>query len=128
MIRIAGVNVPENKRAVIALTVITGLGKSSAVAILKKVNVPEDERLKNVSEPKIEQIRQVIEKEYVVEGDLRVAINQNIRRLKDIGTYRGMRHIKNLPVRGQRTKTNARTKRGNRVTVGSGRRKAAEKT
>ncbi len=128
MIRIAGVNVPENKRAVIALTVITGLGKSSAVAILKKVNVPEDERLKNVSEPKIEQIRQVIEKEYVVEGDLRVAINQNIRRLKDIGTYRGMRHIKNLPVRGQRTKTNARTKRGNRVTVGSGHRKAAEKT
>jgi len=128
MIRIAGVNVPENKRAVIALTVITGLGKSSAVAILKKVNVPEDERLKNVSESKIEQIRQVIEKEYIVEGDLRVAINQNIRRLKDIGTYRGMRHIKNLPVRGQRTKTNARTKRGNRVTVGSGRRKAAEKT
>jgi len=128
MIRIAGVNVPENKRAVIALKAIVGLGKSSAAAILRKVNISEDERLKNVSEPKIEQIRQIIEKEYVVEGDLRVAINQNIRRLKDIGTYRGMRHIKNLPVRGQRTKTNARTKRGNRVTVGSGRKKAAEKT
>jgi len=128
MVRIAGVNVPENKRAVIALTAITGLGKSSAAAILKKINIPEGERLKNIPEPKIEQIRQIIEKEYVVEGDLRVLVNQNIRRLKDIGTYRGMRHVKNLPVRGQRTKTNARTKRGNRVTVGSGRKKAAEKT
>lgn len=128
MIRIAGVNVDENKRAVIALTAVMGVGKSSAKKILKSASVSEDEKLKNISEQKIEQIRAVIEKESVVEGDLRVQVSNNIRRLKDIGTYRGTRHAKNLPARGQRTKTNARTKRGKKVTVGSGRKKASEKT
>lgn len=128
MIRIAGVNIPDNKRAVIALTAIMGVGKKTSQEILKKVSITEDERLKDVSEDKIEQIRRIIEKEYTVEGDLRVEVQRNIKRLKDIGTYRGLRHIKNLPVRGQRTKTNARTKRGKKVTMGSGRKKAAEKT
>lgn len=128
MIRIAGVNIPENKRAVIALTAIMGVGQKTAKDILKKVGISEDERLSKVSEVKVEQIRNIIEKEYIVEGDLRVEINRNIKRLKDIETYRGTRHIKGLPVRGQRTKTNARTKRGRKVTVGSGRKKAAEKT
>jgi len=128
MIRIAGVNVDENKRAVIALTAITGVGKSIAKKVLKSVSVGEDERLKNISEQKIEQIRNIVEKENVVEGDLRVQVSNNIRRLKEIGSYRGTRHAKNLPARGQRTKTNARTKRGKKVTVGSGRKKTAEKT
>lgn len=128
MIRIAGVNIPDNKRAVIALTAIMGVGKKTSQEILKKVSITEDERLKDVSEDKIEQIRRIIEKEYTVEGDLRVEVQRNIKRLKDIGTYRGLRHIKNLPVRGQRTKTNARTKRGKKITMGSGRKKAAEKT
>lgn len=128
MIRIAGVILPENKRSVIALTQISGIGKTTSANILKKVGIEPDERLKNVNEQKIEQIRNIIEKEFVVEGDLRVSVGQNIKRLKEIGSYRGSRHVKNLPVRGQRTKTNARTKRGKKVTVGSGRKKAAEKT
>jgi small subunit ribosomal protein S13 len=128
MIRIAGVNVDENKRAVIALTAVTGIGKPTAQKILKSVSVSEDERLKNLNEQKIEQIRNIVEKENVVEGDLRVQVSNNIRRLKDIGTYRGTRHTKNLPLRGQRTKTNARTKRGRKITVGSGRKKSSEKT
>ena len=128
MIRIAGVILPENKRSVIALTQISGIGKTTSANILKRVGIEPDERLKNVNEQKIEQIRNIIEKEFVVEGDLRVSVTQNIKRLKEIGSYRGSRHIKNLPVRGQRTKTNARTKRGKKVTVGSGRKKAAEKT
>lgn len=128
MIRIAGINLPEQKRAVIALTYLEGIGLTSAKNILAKVNVSESERLNKISEDKIEQIRSIIEKEYIVEGDLRVEIQNNIKRLKNTGSYRGLRHIKNLPVRGQRTKTNARTKRGKKVTVGSGRKKAAEKT
>jgi small subunit ribosomal protein S13 len=128
MIRIAGINLPEQKRAVIALTYLEGIGLTSAKKILAKVNVSESERLNKINEDKIEQIRAIIEKEYIVEGDLRVEIQNNIKRLKNIGSYRGLRHIKNLPVRGQRTKTNARTKRGKKVTVGSGRKKAAEKT
>lgn len=128
MIRIAGVILPENKRSVIALTQISGIGKTTSAKILKKVGIEPDERLKNINEQKIEQIRNIIEKEFVVEGDLRVSVGQNIKRLKEIGSYRGSRHVKNLPVRGQRTKTNARTKRGKKVTVGSGRKKAAEKT
>jgi len=128
MIRIAGVNLPENKRAVIALTYLEGIGLTTSGKILSQVNVSEDERLSKVSEEKIEKIRSIIEKNLTVEGDLRVEVQNNIKRLKNIGTYRGSRHIKNLPVRGQRTKTNARGKRGKKVTVGSGRKKAAEKT
>jgi len=128
MIRIAGVIIPEDKRAVIALTRIYGIGKNSAKKILSASGVSEDEKLKNLPDNKIEIIRNNIEKKLKVEGDLRLEVSQNIRRLKDIGSYRGSRHIKNLPVRGQRTKTNARTKRGKKMTVGSGRKKAAEKT
>jgi len=128
MIRIAGVNLPEKKRAVIALTYIKGIGLSLSKKILKEVGISEDEKLENIPEEKIEQIRQIIEKNYVVEGDLRVEVSNNIKRLKIINAYRGIRHARNLPVRGQRTKTNARTKRGKRVTVGSGRKKAADKT
>jgi small subunit ribosomal protein S13 len=128
MIRIAGINLPEQKRAVIALTYLEGIGLTSSKKILKQVNVSEDERLNKITESKIEQIRAIIEKEYIVEGDLRVEVQNNIKRLKNIGTYRGSRHIKGLPAKGQRTKTNARTKRGKKVTVGSGRKKAAEKT
>ena len=128
MIRIAGINLPENKRAVIALTYLEGIGLSSSKKILAQVNVEESTRLNKVPEEKIEKIRTIVEKDYVVEGDLRVELTNNIKRLKNIGTYRGSRHTKNLPVRGQRTKTNGRTKRGRKVTVGSGRKKAAEKT
>ena len=128
MIRIAGVNIPENKRAVIALTYIQGIGLKSSKNILSKANVSEDERLSKSSEANIERIRRIIEKDFLVEGDLRSEVGRNIKRLKEISSYRGTRHAKNLPVRGQRTKTNARTKRGRKITVGSGRKKSAEKT
>ena len=128
MIRISGVNISESKRAVIALTAITGIGKTTSSKVLAKAGVGENEKLGKVQESKIELIRNIVEKEYKVEGDLRAEVAQDVKRLKEIGTYRGMRHSKNLPVRGQRTKTNARTKRGKKVTVGSGRKKAAEKT
>ena len=128
MIRIAGINLPENKRAVIALAYLEGIGVSTAKKILSQVGVSEDERLNKISEAKIEQIRSIIEKDYSVEGDLRVEVQNNIKRLKNIATYRGLRHMRGLPVRGQRTKTNGRTKRGKKVTVGSGRKKASEKT
>jgi len=126
MIRIAGINIPDNKRADIALAYIEGIGKNTAQKILKKVKVDPEIKISQIGETQIAQIRDIIEKEYVVEGDLRVEIGQNIRRLKEIGAYRGVRHVKNLPVRGQRTKTNARTKRGKKITVGSGRKKAAD--
>ena len=128
MIRIAGINLPENKRAVIALTYLEGIGLSTSKKILAQVGISENERLNKVTEDKIEKIRTIIEKDHPVEGDLRVEVSNNIKRLKNIGSYRGVRHIKNLPVRGQRTKTNGRTKRGKKVTVGSGRKKSAEKT
>jgi small subunit ribosomal protein S13 len=128
MIRIAGVNVPENKRTVIALTYIQGIGPSSSKKILKQLSISEDGRIKDLAESKLEQIRQIVEKEYEVEGELRVGVADDIKRLKAIGTYRGSRHLKGLPARGQRTKTNGRTKRGRKITVGSGRKKSAEKT
>lgn len=128
MIRIAGVNIPGNKRAIIALTYVQGIGVASSKKILKQVKISEDEHLDKISEADIERIRRIVEKEHTVEGDLRSEIQRNIKRLKEIGSYRGTRHAKNLPSRGQRTKTNARTKRGRKITVGSGRKKSAEKT
>jgi small subunit ribosomal protein S13 len=128
MLRIAGVIIPEKKRAVNALTVITGIGLSTSSKILKKFKISEDERFANIDPVTAEKIREVIEKENTIEGDLRVETTRNIKRLKDIGSYRGSRHAKGLPARGQRTKTNARTKRGKKTTVGSGRKKSAEKT
>jgi small subunit ribosomal protein S13 len=123
MARIAGVNLPTNKRVVIALTYISGIGLTSSKAILKKVNVDESMRLKDISKDQENLIRTIVEKEYRVEGELRRDVMSNVKRLKDIGSYRGSRHAKRLPVRGQRTKTNSRTVRGNvRNTAGSGRR------
>ncbi|OQA52035.1 MAG: 30S ribosomal protein S13 [candidate division WS2 bacterium ADurb.Bin280] len=126
MIRIAGINLPENKRADVALSYLQGIGLSNAKAIIEKAGLDFNQKLSQYSESKIEEIRRIIEKEYVVEGDLRTEVGANIKRLKEVGSYRGQRHIKNLPSRGQRTKTNARTKRGKKITVGSGRKKAAD--
>jgi small subunit ribosomal protein S13 len=129
MARIAGVTLPDNKRIEIALTSIYGVGLSTSQKILKELGVDPNTRMKDVSEEDVNKLREIIEKRYRVEGDLRHEIKMNIRRLKEVGTYRGSRHSKGLPVRGQRTKTNNRTVRGNvRRTMGSGRRSASEKT
>ncbi len=128
MVRIANVNIPEEKQVFVGLTYIFGIGRSSAQKILGSAKVNPDKRVKELTPEEVERIRKIIEKNYKVEGDLKTEIAFNIKRLKEIGCYRGIRHIKNLPVRGQRTKTNARTKRGKRVTVGSGRKKPADKT
>ena len=128
MVRIAGTQIPDNKRLEIALTYIYGIGRNNSQKILKQLKLSGDIRVKDLNAGDLDRIRVLIEKDYKIEGDLRVAISQNIRRLKDIGSWRGMRHARNLPVRGQRTRTNARTKRGKRMTVGSGRKRASEKT
>jgi small subunit ribosomal protein S13 len=128
MARIAGVNIPDNKRIEIALTYIYGIGRSTSHKILDNLKIDKNLRTKDLPAATLEKIRVLIEKEYKIEGDLRMDVNQNIKRLKEIGSYRGDRHLKRLPVHGQRTRTNARTKRGKRVTVGSGRKPAAEKT
>mgnify|MGYP001582133754 FL=1 len=123
--RILGITIPEEKRLEIGLTVIFGVGRSRALEILKKAGVPAGTKAKEVSVTDENKIRSVIEK-LTLEGDLKREVAGNIKRLKDIKTYRGVRHQRNLPVRGQRTKTNARTKRGARKTMGTGR-KIAEK-
>jgi small subunit ribosomal protein S13 len=128
MPRIAGVNLNPQKRIVIALTYIFGIGKKTAQDILKQANIKEDIRTKDLSENEIEKIREIVEKKYKVEGALRSEITLNIKRLKEIGAYRGLRHSKNLPVRGQKTRSNARTKRGKKVTMATARKVATEKT
>lgn len=130
MARIAGVNVPDNKKIEIALTYIYGIGRSLSRKILSEARVNSSSRTNQLSAEEINRLREMVEKGgYRIEGDLRRERMMNIKRLKDIGCYRGVRHTKGLPVRGQRTKTNTRTIRGNvRRTMGSGRRKAAEKT
>lgn len=128
MARIAGVNIPDNKRLATSLTYIFGIGVTSANKILKLANLESNPRVKDLSNADIDKVRAIVEKDYKVEGDLRILIHQNIKRLKEINSYRGIRHNRKLPVRGQRTKTNARTKRGKKVTVGSGRKSANEKT
>jgi len=110
--RIAGVNIPTNKRALIALTYIHGIGASKAADILNAVNVPHDRRVNELSDAEVIQIREAIDKGYLVEGDLRRETAMNIKRLMDLGCYRGLRHRRGLPVRGQRTHTNARTRKG----------------
>ena len=127
MARVAGINLPNEKRIEIALTYLFGIGLSLSQNILSELKISPDTRVKDITEEDLEKIRQFIGKKYRIEGDLRSEISQNIKRLKDIGSYRGARHAKNLPVHGQRTKTNARTKRGKKVTMGSGRR-TVEKT
>jgi len=128
MARIAGLNLPPNKRIEIGLTYIFGIGKSLSNKILKIANIDPDKKVKDLTDPEIDLLKNIIEKDYKVEGELRREIIANIKRLKEIGCYRGGRHSKRLPVRGQRTRTNSRTIRGNiRKTMGSGRRAAAKK-
>ncbi len=123
MVRIAGVNLPDKKKIGIALTYIYGIGRTRAAQILAKLNIDPDTRTHDITDAQATQLREIIEKEYRVEGELRHEIKMNIKRLKEIKCYRGRRMIVGLPVRGQRTKTNSRTVRGNRrVTMGSGRR------
>jgi len=128
MVRIVGIQLPAGKRMEFALTYIYGIGPARSREILAEAKVDISKRSDVLTEDEANRIKEVIEKNYRVEGDLRREISMNIKRLKDIGAYRGDRHRKNLPVRGQTTKTNARTKRGKRVTVGSGRKKMADKT
>ncbi len=118
MARIAGVDLPKEKRVEIGLTYIYGIGHSTAKAILEKAGVNPDTRVKDLSEDEVGNIRRIIDTEYTVEGDLRREVSMNIKRLMEIGCYRGVRHRKGLPVRGQRTKTNARTRKGPKKTVG----------
>lgn len=123
MIRIAGVTVPMKKRIVIALTSIHGIGRQTSKKILEQLKISEDIRAHDLQDDEIQKIREFVEKHYRIEGDLRRDIFANIKRLKEISCYRGTRHAKHLPARGQRTKTNSRTVRGNkRSTMGSGRR------
>lgn len=129
MARIAGVNIPKEKRVEIALTYIYGVGLFSSKNILKQANVSPDTRVKDLTADEENRLRQIVEKEYKVEGSLRREVLSNVKRLKEIKSYRGTRHIKGLPSRGQKTKTNSRTVRGNsRKTMGSGRRATAQKT
>lgn len=128
-VRIAGVTIPNEKRVEIALTYIFGIGNTLASKIIKNAQIKNSVRVKDLKEEEINKLRTIIEKEYRVEGDLKREIIGNIKRLKEINSYRGMRHSKNLPTRGQRTKTNSRTVRGNtRKTMGSGRKLATQKT
>ncbi len=123
MARIAGVDLPKEKRVEIGLTYIFGIGLSTSKKILARTGVNPDTRVKDLTEEDIAKLRDVIEKEYKVEGELRSEIANNIKRLMDIGCYRGIRHRRGLPVRGQRTKTNARTRKGPRKTVGGKKKK-----
>ena len=112
MARIAGVNIPTNKRVVVGLQYIHGIGLAKAKEIMEKVSIPDARRVSQLTDQEVLQLREVIDRDYVVEGDLRREVAMNIKRLMDLGCYRGLRHRRGLPVRGQRTHTNARTRRG----------------
>jgi small subunit ribosomal protein S13 len=128
MARIAGVDIPRDKRVEISLTYIYGIGRSTSTSILKAADVNPDTRVRELSEAEVSRLRQVIDRELMVEGDLRRQKHMNIKRLTEIGCYRGLRHRRGLPVHGQRTKTNARTRKGPKKTVaGRGRRRGAKK-
>jgi small subunit ribosomal protein S13 len=124
--RIAGVNIPDDKKVNIALTYLYGVGRSNVVGILKTAEIDPDKRAKDLTEDEQKKIQKALET-YKTEGDLRAEVLGNIKRLKEIGSYRGSRHAKNLPSRGQRTRSNARTKRGKRVTIGAIKKEAAAK-
>jgi len=128
MVRILGINLPAKKRIEVGLTYLYGVGLTRSREILETAGIDPNKRTDDVTEAEANQLKDTIEHTYSVEGDLRRDISTNIKRLKEIGSYRGDRHKKGLPVRGQTTKTNARTKRGKKVTVGSGRKKSSEKT
>lgn len=126
--RVAGINIPDNKRLEIGLTELYGVGRMAALSILKKAKVDAGKKAPELSADEEAKLRKIIESEYRIEGDLKREVAANIKRLKDIKCYRGLRHIKQLPCRGQRTKTNSRTRRGNvRKTMGSGKRKLEKK-
>lgn len=117
MARIAGVNIPTGKRVVIALQYIHGIGPKKAQEIVEKVNIAPERRVNQLTDQEVLQIREAIDRDYVVEGDLRREVSMNIKRLMDLGCYRGLRHRRQLPVRGQRTHTNARTRKGKAVAI-----------
>lgn len=123
MARIAGVDIPRDKRVIVALTYIHGIGPTSSKQVLTTANVSEETRVRDLTEDEVNRIRELIDRRFKVEGDLRREVSMNIKRLMEIGSYRGIRHRRNLPVRGQRTKTNARQRRGSRKTVGVRRKK-----
>lgn len=129
MPRIAGINIPENKQIVIALSYIYGIGFALSKKILLQANIDFSKKSSQLTQEEVSRLKEIIEKNYKIEGDLRREVMMNIKKLKDVGCWRGIRHIKGLPVRGQRTKTNTRTVRGNvRKTVGSGRKPPVEST
>jgi small subunit ribosomal protein S13 len=123
MARIAGVDLPREKRVEIGLTYIFGIGPTSSRRIVGQTGVSPETRIKDLTEDEVARLREVVERQHVVEGDLRREVNLNIKRLMEIGSYRGLRHRRNLPVHGQRTRTNARQRRGARRTVGARRKK-----
>jgi small subunit ribosomal protein S13 len=128
MARIAGVDIPRDKRVQVSLTYIYGIGQSSSNKILKQAEVDPDIRVKDLAEADVSRLRQIISRDFMVEGDLRRQVHMNIKRLTEIGCYRGLRHRRGLPVHGQRTRTNARTRKGVKKTVaGRGRRRGAKK-
>lgn len=124
--RFIGVTIPDSKRIDIALTYVYGIGRTNVHEILKKANIPGEKRVKDMNETEFGQIQKVLD-EYKIEGDLRAEVNENVKRLKNITAYRGMRHAHGLPSRGQRTRSNARTKRGKRKTVGAIRKEIAQR-
>ncbi len=128
MARIAGVNLPPKKRIIVGLTYVYGIGPATSAKILDEAGVDHNIRVKDLSQEDESKIRDIVTSSHRVEGDLQREVLSNIKRLKEIKAYRGIRHEKKLPVRGQRSKTNARTKRGKKQTMGSGRKKAAAKT
>lgn len=128
MARISGVTIPNDKQLWVALTYVHGIGQKSSYDILEKASVESTIRVKDLTDAEISRIQEVINTDYTVEGELQRIVSGNIKRLKDIKSYRGLRHIANLPSRGQRTRTNARTRRGRRVTVGGTAKRVATKT
>ncbi|MCC6176727.1 MAG: 30S ribosomal protein S13 [Chloroflexi bacterium] len=126
MARIAGVDIPRDRRVEAALPVIYGIGPTTTRQILQRTNINPDTRVRDLTEDEVSRLREIIDREFTVEGDLRREVNLNIKRLMEIGCYRGLRHRRNLPVRGQRTRTNARMRKGPRRTV-AGRKKASAK-
>ncbi len=126
MARISGVDVPDNKKAPYALRYIYGIGATRAKEIVDKANIDADQRIRDLSDAELARIREVVDRDYLVEGDLRRVVRGNIQRLIDINCYRGQRHRRNLPMHGQRTRTNARTRRGSKKTV-AGRRRAVKR-
>lgn len=119
MVRLLGINLPDNKTIDYALTTLYGIGWTTSLKILAKTGINTSTRVNKITEEELKKLQDAIEKTYKIEGDLREEINENLKRLREIGAYRGIRHIRGLPVRGQRTRSNARTKRGKRKTVGA---------